>query len=194
MTSPAAEADGTARTRILEAVRARMLEAGESAVRSARVAAGAGVSKALVHYHFHDKRDLLLGVATTCRDRMAGRWRGSAADAAKAANPLDAFWWWLERELEAGDFRLLLQLTQGEDTVVRASAVDAVQTFRVEAQRRVKRVFRALELTPSVPVEVVTELVVAVAMGLAVGNAATSDDARRQAVDVLWLGLLGLGA
>ncbi|HUX35380.1 MAG TPA: TetR family transcriptional regulator [Gemmatimonadaceae bacterium] len=185
-----ATADGTARTRILDAACARMLEAGEGGASSAQVAAAAGVSKALVHYHFRDKRELLLGVTTACGERIAGR-TGVTTD---AASPLDAFWQWLERELNAGDLRLLLQLTQGDDDAVGEAAVGELQVFRVETQRRVRRVFRALALAPSIPVELVTELVVVAAMGLAAGDAAMSDDAGRQAIDVLWLGLLGLGA
>ena len=60
------------RSRILDAAVRCLVDGGIDEVRIARVARLAGVSSALVHYHF-ETREALLGQALSCRSRSPGR-------------------------------------------------------------------------------------------------------------------------
>ena len=80
-----------AKARIVEAARQQILQGGESAVASGPVATAAGVSKALVHYHFHNKRGLLCGIAQNCADRIQ-KCEDVDGDATGNTNPVDDFW------------------------------------------------------------------------------------------------------
>jgi AcrR family transcriptional regulator len=62
------EAQGAAtRERILEAARATLAEQGPDGFTTRRVAQRAGVSHGMVHYHFEDKRDLILALLVRAR-------------------------------------------------------------------------------------------------------------------------------
>ena len=64
----AREAQGAAtRERILEAARATLAEHGPDGFTTRRVAQRAGVSHGMVHYHFKDKRDLILALLVQAR-------------------------------------------------------------------------------------------------------------------------------
>jgi AcrR family transcriptional regulator len=68
-TTPSARELQGARTRdrILEAARAVLAEHGPEGFTTRRVADGAGISHGMVHYHFTDKRDLLLALLVQAR-------------------------------------------------------------------------------------------------------------------------------
>lgn len=177
--------------RILAAARTLLARGGAAAFSMGDVAAAAGVSKALVHYHFRDKDSLLtalvedVGFATLARAQDAVQRPGGD-------HALDELWAWLDEELRVGDVRVLLSLGEYESDRVRAAC------RRVAAQRRdlmaeyATLVFQRLGLRLRVPAELVADTLVAFVDGLAVAHALEPDRAPRPAFDVLWLALLAL--
>jgi AcrR family transcriptional regulator len=177
--------------RILAAARTLLARGGTAEISMGDVAAAAGVSKALVHYHFRDKDSLLtalvddVGFATLKRAQDAVHRAGDG-------HALDELWAWLNEELQVGDVRVLLSLGEYDSHRVRAAC------RRVAAQRRdlmaehATQVFDRLGLRLRVPAELVADTIVAFIDGLAVAHALEPDRAPRPAFDVLWLALLTL--
>jgi AcrR family transcriptional regulator len=177
--------------RILSAARTLVSRGGAAEVSMGDVAATAGVSKALVHYHFRDKDTLLhslvedVGYAVVARARQAMSREGSA-------HALDEYWAWLEQELHLGDLCILLALAEYDSDRVRAVSRRVADQRREAAARQVSLVFARLGLSPRVPAPLIADTVVAFVDGLAAGHALDSDRDPRPAFDVLWLALLTL--
>lgn len=153
------------------------------------IAAECGVSKALLHYHFADRAQLLAESAMLLGRRLVTRER-RALEQANAANAIDVLWQWQGREMERGELRALLELGS-----VREPDVQEVIT-RIDGERRaaaattVMTLFARLALTPRVPPELIASATYAFMNGLAVG---VQDDDRRTGFDVFWLAMLSLG-
>lgn len=179
--------DRIARSEIVDAARGLIAESGWHAAGSARVAVVAGVSKALVYYHFQDKRALLLAVAESCERRIAERTILATSAPSRHANPIDDFSDWVDLEMESGDLRIALQLAMALDGEVRQAAVVARDAYRAAAVNEVLRVFATLGLTPRVSESIVADVVVTVSEGLAIGRGGS-----RRMIEALWLGLLTL--
>src|SRR5215212_6120554 len=96
--------------RILDAARRRVAECGAADLSMQDIAKAAGVSKALIHYHFRDKEALLARLVVRLGDAVIARER-AAFDGATPQDALDALWRWLDRELRRGDVRVLLDLS-----------------------------------------------------------------------------------
>jgi AcrR family transcriptional regulator len=155
------------------------------------VAAAAGVSKALVHYHFRDKDSLLHTLVEDVGLAVLGRAR-NAMVRVEAAHALDAYWGWLQQELLAGDLRILLSLAEYDSARVRsASRRIAEQRLEIVGEQ-VARLFTLLGLSPRVPAAIIAETVVAFIDGLAASHALDPERDPRPAFDVLWLALLTL--
>ena len=152
------------------------------------VAAEAGVSKALVLYHFRDKDSLLSALVEDVGAEMLQR-----ADAPLASGaPLDAHWAWLDRELATGDLHVLAMLAECNSEPARAAARRIAEARRIAAARQVEEVFQRLGLTSRMPSELVAETLLAFADGLAGQHALGILRDPRAAYDVLWLALLTL--
>lgn len=177
--------------RILSAARTLVARGGAAEVSMGDVAATAGVSKALVHYHFRDKDSLLhalvedVGYAVVARAREAMPREGSA-------QALDEYWAWLEQELRRGDVRILLALAEYDSDRVREVSRRVADQRREAATQQVSLVFTRLGLSPRVPAPLIADTVVAFVDGLAAGYALDTDRDPRPAFDVLWLALLTL--
>jgi AcrR family transcriptional regulator len=155
------------------------------------VAAAAGVSKALVHYHFHDKDSLLLALAEQCGRAVLARAR-SALHATTDEHVLDAYWTAVDEELRAGDLRILLALAEYDSARLRSACRRLAAERREVASTLVASVFEHLGLTPRVPAELVADTVLAFTDGLTLANALERERPTRPAFDVLWLALLTL--
>lgn len=155
------------------------------------VASTAGVSKALVLYHFHDKDTLLralvedVGAATTDRAR-------AASTVSSTAHALDEYWEWLAAELERGDIRILLSLAEYDSDAVREASRRVARMRRELTGAQVALVFARLGLTPRVPAALVADSAMAFIDGLAVARALEPERNPRPAFDVFWLALLTL--
>ena len=155
------------------------------------VATAAGVSKALIHYHYKDKESLLEQVALWATVGSVER-ESRALDGSTAADAVDALWRWLDEELRGGHLRLLLELGQYRAPRVRAAVAEGIRLRREAATRTIQRLFELLELRPRVPVALLAGVVVAFVDGLASRPLSERDADARVTFDVFWLSLLSL--
>ena len=188
--------------RILEAAARRIADAGAAALSVHDVAVDAGVSKALVHYHFHDKDTLLASLVEHLVTGLVTRERDALAAYAGRHDPLavDALWEWVEGELRRGEMRVLLELDAYRGEAVRAAARRAATLRRDAAAETITRLLAILDLHPRVAPELLARVAVAFLDGLAIdaalappsGNAPNEASAPRVAFDVFWLAMLSL--
>ena len=196
--------------RILEATARRIAIHGAAALALNEVAAHAGVSKALIHYHFKDKDTLLSRVVDFVVTGMITRERAALAPYATQRSPLavDALWRWLEEELRRGSIRTLLELDAYPGPGVRTAARRAASRRREAATETIERLFTILELRSRVATPLLANVAVAFVDGLALDvdrAEASSDDvggvefsdaqstrAPRVSFDVFWLAMLSL--
>lgn len=156
----------------------------------AAIAAAAGVSKALLHYHFSDRERLLAEVVTQLGDRLVTGER-AALEGATGRRAVDALWYWTERELACGELRVLLELSLIREPLVGEAAMAVARSRRRTAASTVADLMARLGLAPRVPAELLGEAWVAFIDGLAVGGLVSAPDPR-VAFDVFWLAMLGL--
>lgn len=191
MTAPRSEARAPASRRILDAARELVSEGGAAQLSMGDVAARAGVSKALVHYHFTDKDTLVSALAEEVGRGVVERERAAIAQA-DAGHALDGYWRWLEGELRTGDAQILTALAECDSERVRALSRRIASDRRAAAMDHVTHVFESLSLTPRVPAALVADTVVAFIDGLATAYALDPTRDPRPAFDVLWLALITL--
>lgn len=187
--------------RILEAATRRIAAAGAAALSIQDVAVDAGVSKALVHYHFHDKDTLLAKLVEHLVAGLVTREREALEAYEGRHDPLavDALWRWVEGELERGEIRVLLELDAYRGEAVRAAARRAAARRREVAAETITRLLSILDLHPRVAPELLAGVVVSFLDGLAIDTALTAAagapseaSAPRVAFDVFWLAMLSL--
>jgi AcrR family transcriptional regulator len=157
------------------------------------VADAAGVSKALVHYHFRDRATLLGRLVEHAAEGVVARERAAAARAAAApaAQTLDVFWGWLDGEIARGELRALVELATEPAARVREAGRYAARARRASAAATLETLFAALALRPRVPSAMLAEVLVAFVDGLVLG-AELLPGQQRVAYDVFWLALLSL--
>lgn len=155
------------------------------------VATTAGVSKALIHYHYTDKESLLEQVTAWATSGILVRER-QALDDSTAAAAVDALWRWLEGELADGHLRLLVELGQYRAPRVRAAVAESLRLRRDAAADTIRRLFELLELKPRVPPELLAGVVVTFIDGLAARPQALRAEDARVTFDVFWLSVLSL--
>jgi AcrR family transcriptional regulator len=178
-----------AAARILEGAADRLTDVGAVALSLQDVADAAQVSKALIHYHFHDKDEMLARLVEWTTAGLIARER-TALDGLTPATAVDALWRWLEHELKTGHLRLLLELGMYRAPLVQAAISEALLARCETAALTVAQLFRLLELRPRVPPELLAGVVVAFIDGLAARGAPEADT--RIGFDIFWLGLLSL--
>ena len=155
------------------------------------VADDAGVSKALIHYHFHDKDTLLTRLVAWMAEGLVRREQAALATSTPQS-AIDDLWRWLEAELERGHIRALVELAGWQDRGVRAAASEAMRQRRKAATASAERLFMLLALRPRVPVALLGDLIVTFIDGAAAAPQGGRTAEARVAFDVLWLALLGL--
>ena len=185
------EAKAPATRRILGAARALVERGGAAEISMGDVAARAGVSKALVHYHFHDKDSLLQALVDDVGAAVLDRARESMRRET-GSHALDEYWAWFEAELRGGDVRILISLNEYVSDQVREASRRIAEQRREVAAEQTGLVFSRLGLNPRVPPALVADTVLAFLDGLAVAHALNPERDPRPAFDVLWLALLTL--
>lgn len=178
-------------SRIIAAARALARRGGLASISMGDVAREAGVSKALIHYHFRDKSSLLHALVDDLGARIAQRARHPAQPG--ATHVLDSLWSWLEGELQAGDIRILLSVGECDDAAVRAAAARIAADRRAMTVKQVSIVFEQLGLQPRLGEALVAETLLSFVDGLALRHSLEPERDPRPAFDVLWLALLTLG-
>jgi AcrR family transcriptional regulator len=188
--TPRPRAGAAARARIVDAALQRLVHDGVVGASMAVIATAAGVSKALLHYHYADRAHLLAEAATELGRRIVTRER-AALDAARGSGAVDAHWGWLAGELGRGELRALLELALQREAEVRAAAESVALARTQAATQTVTQLFEGLGLTPRMPPALLAGAVVAFIDGLAIGAASPPRDPR-VSFDLFWLALLGL--
>ncbi len=155
------------------------------------VAEEAGVSKGLIHYHFHDKETLLARMVEWMTQNLVARERGALA-ASAPREAIDDLWRWLSSELERGHVRVIVELAEWREPLVRGAVRVAAGARRAAAASSIDRLFTLLSLRPRVPAALLADVVVAFIDGLAVATGLESERDPRAAFDVFWLSLLNL--
>jgi len=177
--------------RILEAAARVLADQGGTGMSMADVAAAAGVSKGLIHYHYRDKDALLARLAAWLVDAVEARERAALAGVAPSA-AIDALWRWLEYELALGDIRALLELARLREGDAPVAAREAAVRRRALATTTVAALYETLALRPRVPVEMLADVFVAFVDGLALDAVQGPTEGHRVAYDVFWLAMLSL--
>jgi AcrR family transcriptional regulator len=185
-----AEGHTSTAARIIAAARALAVRGGIATISMGDVAIAAGVSKALIHYHFRDKSSLLRALVEELGTRIGARAVLNVEPG--ATQVLDALWSWLETELQAGDIRVLISLGESEDAAVRVATQRVARDRRVATIHHTRLVFEQLGLRPRISEELVAETLLSFVDGLAVRHALEPKRETRPAFDVLWLALLTL--
>jgi AcrR family transcriptional regulator len=190
MPVPITRRSQAAHQRIVDAAVRRFATVAPSDVSLSEIAAEAGVSKALILYHFRDRDSLIASVVDRVAERVAAR-EGAALLDEETPLTVDALWQWLEQELQRGDLRVLLSLGDLESATIRAAATRAAARRRSSAADAVTRLFETLGLRPRVPTALIGDVSVAFVDGLAL-DPSRDAVAQRLAFDVFWLAMLSL--
>lgn len=177
--------------RILSSAAARLAISGVAALTMHEVAEEAGVSKGLIHYHFHDKDTLLTRLVLWMGDGLVRRER-AALGSSTPQSAIDDLWRWLEGELTRGHARALVELASWPSGRVAGATVEVRKLRRVASTASAERLFGLLALRPRVPSTLLGELLVTFQDGLAASAERNTGGDARAAFDVLWLALLGL--
>jgi AcrR family transcriptional regulator len=186
-----AERRPTTPVRILYAAAQRVVSDGAANLSMQDVADTAGVSKGLIHYHFHDKETLLTRlIEWMIRESVARERAALARSTPKTA--VEDLWTWLAGELARGHLRVLIELTQERGQLIGDATRFAARSRREAASATVTRLFDVLELRPRVPVPLLADVVVAFVDGLAVYASVSPESNHRVAFDIFWLSLLSL--
>ena len=177
--------------RILRAAVRRIVASGATDLTMHEVAEEAGVSKGLIHYHFHDKETLLARMVEWMTQNLVARERGALA-ASALREAIDDLWRWLSSELERGHVRVLVELAEWREPLVRGAVRVAASARRAAAVSSIDRLFTLLSLRPRVPAALLADVVVAFIDGLSVATGLEAERDPRAAFDVFWLSLLNL--
>jgi AcrR family transcriptional regulator len=180
-----------AEERILRATANRIAASGAVKLAMQDVADDAGVSKGLIHYHFHDKSALLARLVEWLASGLVARERG-ALTGATPQTVIDALWRWMDDELERGDVRVLVELARYDAEPVRAAVLGAGRVRRETARGTIETLFGVLGLRPRLPPALLADVAVTFLDGLAIDAGRPPDAPRRAAFDVFWLSLLSL--
>jgi AcrR family transcriptional regulator len=183
----------------MDAAARQIASAGAAALALSDIAREAGVSKALIHYHFVDKETLLARLIEHLARGLVTREREALRPYEDEHNPLavDALWAWLDGELERGDLRVLLELDAYRGVAVQAAARGAAAAREASAQETIERLFTILELRPRIEPSLLATVHLAFVDGLAIRTALARREERaapasRVAFDVFWLAMLSL--
>lgn len=183
------------RDRIAEAACALIKDAGIADLTIADVARRAGVSSALVHYHFDTKQDLLAAAS----ERLAARrteGRAAALSGTRGLAALDALWVALSAEPGSAVERAwndLALLARGDATVRRTLAAERRAEHATFAQS-LPRLFLDLGTTPTASWDETAATVLLFLDGVALALAEGGDaEEVRAAYDAFWLVLVAAG-
>ena len=177
--------------RILDAATQCIAANGAAALSMQDIAAAAGVSKALIHYHFHDKDTLLLRLVESATRALVARQRAALADSTPAS-AMEDLWDWVARELRRGHLRVLVELAHERRPAIRETAERSLRSRREAAAATIERLFTLLELHPRIPAPLLAGVFAAFLDGLAIHAAVEPDDNHRVSFDVFWLSFLSL--
>ncbi|HJU64851.1 MAG TPA: TetR/AcrR family transcriptional regulator [Gemmatimonadaceae bacterium] len=188
---PARRPRADAAERILRAAVRCIVESGAASLTMHDVAEEAGVSKGLIHYHFHDKETLLARVVEWMTRGIVTRER-ELLMRTPAREAIDAVWAWLDGETARGHLRVLIELAESKEALVRSAVRKSATARREAALVLTTQLFTLLGLKPRVPEQLLADVIVAFNDGLVVSTSLDPEGNPRAAFDVFWLSLLSL--
>jgi len=185
----------SAKDRITAAACSIVQGAGLATVTVGQVAVRAGVSSALVHYHFATKDRLLAAAAARLAERRADA-RSAAWGAGKGLAMLDGLWGAIVSDagvrLERA-WRDIALLARSDGTVHDALAA-ARLAEHAAVVNALPSLVRELGATPPIPAEELASVVIAFIDGLAAQlDEGTPSDVLRTSFDAFWLVLASEG-
>ena len=185
----------TPRDKITAAAARALCDAGLQGFTVGRVAAAAGVSTALVHYHFSTKQALLAAAA----GQLATTWATGAAEAfghGAGLETLDRLWETLQRRAESGEERACaeLRLAGGADRALAVALEEPRAGVREAIARRLPALLRELGSAAPAEGEELAAAIAAVLDGAALARATGRPAGEvRAAYDAFWLVLIAAG-
>ena len=179
------------RSRIVNAGIRCLVREGIMGASMAAMAAEGGVSKALLHYHFADRVQLLATVALAIGERIVARER-AMFEQSGPNGAVDVCWQWVDAELQRGELHVLLGLGALHDQRIQAAVAVTTAQRHAVAMHTVTRVFESLALVSRVPAALIAGASLALLDGLAMESPRDSQR-QRASFDVFWLAVLGLG-
>ena len=191
MRTPRKTNESATRSRLLEATAACVRRQGVARTSIQSVAHEAGVSKALVLYHFGKKNLLLASTLEWLAGRTARR-ESDALSQSDASHVLEDLWGWLADELASGELVTAFEVARQRHAEIDAVAERVARERLLAAENTVGQVFAKLVLRPRVPIALLASTQVAFVDGLAMQAAQRPEANHRIAFDVFWLALLSL--
>ena len=167
------------------------MTSGAAALTMHEVSEEAGVSKGLIHYHFHDKETLLARMVEWMTRHLVAREHAALAESIPR-HAIDDLWKWLEAELERGQIRVLLELAEWRGPSCRARFANRQTRGAMHLAASIEQLFSLLGLRPRIPAALLADVVVAFIDGLAIAIGIDREKNARAAFDVFWLSLLSL--
>lgn len=155
------------------------------------IATEAGVSKALVLYHFRDKDELVARLVGWLTRRVVER-EHAALEKSSAGTVMEDLWRWLDHELRLGELRVLVELGCPGGSAQCDASAESMNGRLKAAEQTLSRVFSILDLPPRVPVALVAPVHEAFVSGMAVMKEQQLSANHRLTFDVFWLALLNL--
>ncbi|MEP7344777.1 MAG: TetR/AcrR family transcriptional regulator [Gemmatimonadaceae bacterium] len=183
--------DSATRVRLLQATVDCVRRLGVAKTSIKAVAREAGVSKALVLYHFGRKNLLLASTSEWLAGRSAQR-ETDALIRSDASRVLEDLWEWVAEELERGELVAAFEIARQHEPAVDAVTERASRERLLASEKTVAEVFSKLALRPRVPIALLATAQLAFVDGLAIQATQRPNANHRIAFDVFWLALLSL--
>jgi AcrR family transcriptional regulator len=189
--TPERSADG--RTRILSGALTCLKVDSIAGFSLQRASIHAGVSKALLLYHFRTRDALLEALVEWLTHRVMARER-NALDGSASTSVLDDLWAYLADEHERGEYFALLTLVGARLPALQSVSARSVEQRRSHSTRSLEGIHQRLQLTPRLPLAHITEAEQAFRDGLLLRMGQHVVATPRAAFDVFWLALLNQSA
>ena len=166
MSSSGQKNDRTTRSRLLQAAVSCVRKHGVANASIQSVASEAGVSKALVLYHF-GKKDLLLASTYEWLAKQGAKRERAALLHSDGPRVLEDLWGWVADELACGELVAAFEIACQHEPAVDAVAERVSRERLLAAERTVSEVFSKLALRPRVPLALLGSAQLAFVDGLA---------------------------
>jgi TetR/AcrR family transcriptional repressor of bet genes len=183
------------RRRITDAAVAIIGEAGLIDATVARIAKRAGVSSALVHYHFDTKARLITSAAAAIAARRIQSLR-AALSRATGMQTVDALWTDLASRAQQGIERAYLEMSSAvrDEPGLAPALEEARRAERAAISRRLPQLLRELGVGMAASPEELSAMLAAALDGMAIALVSGEPEGSvRAAYDALWLTLVAAG-